>query len=205
MAQNSSNQDYQNNADGAQIAGGTVKRILKWLGANITLTGSGSNTYSFPVSSDTLLGRDSTDTVTNKTIDGDDNTISNIRPSSRIGGFHTQVVTFSAGTGSKSVTGVGFRPKHIKVTTYNDNATDLVVASGSATDGGSISQASQAFFVGSGGAVEVERSNTAAFIGATNSGIVFVASVTSFDADGITVNLSDDDGNYRQWIIDFYG
>lgn len=66
--QNSANQDYQNNADGAQIAGGTTKRILKWLGANITITGSGSNTHTFPSSSDTLVGRDSTDTLTNKTL-----------------------------------------------------------------------------------------------------------------------------------------
>lgn len=78
MTQNSSNQDYQNNADGAQIAGGTVKRILKWLGANITLTGSGTNTYTFPASSDTLLGRDSTDTVTGKSMSGSSNTFSNI-------------------------------------------------------------------------------------------------------------------------------
>lgn len=78
---NSQNSEYANNADGAQIAGGTVKRILKWLGANITITGSGSNTYSFPASSDTLLGRDSTDTVTNKTIDGDNNTLQDIASS----------------------------------------------------------------------------------------------------------------------------
>lgn len=75
---NSANQDYQNNSDGAQIGGGATKRILKWLGADITLTGSGSNTYTFPSTTDTLLGRNSTDTITNKTIDGDDNTLQDI-------------------------------------------------------------------------------------------------------------------------------
>lgn len=65
---NSANQDYQNNADGAQLGGGVVKRVLKWLGADITLTGSGSNTYTMPASTDTLVGRASTDTLTNKTL-----------------------------------------------------------------------------------------------------------------------------------------
>jgi len=68
MTQNSSNQDYQNNADGAQLGGGVTKRILKWLGANITITGSGTNTYTMPSSTDTLVGRASTDTLTNKTL-----------------------------------------------------------------------------------------------------------------------------------------
>lgn len=72
---NSSNQDYTNNADGAQIEGGTVKRILKWIGANITLTGSGTNTYTMPSATDTLVGRDSVDTLTNKTISGTTNDV----------------------------------------------------------------------------------------------------------------------------------
>lgn len=66
--QNSNNQDYQNNADGWQLAGGTTKRKLTVTGADVTLTGSGSNTYDFPAASDTLVGRDSTDTLTNKTL-----------------------------------------------------------------------------------------------------------------------------------------
>jgi hypothetical protein len=54
--QNSVNTDIQNNVDGLQISGGIVKRILKWLGADITLTGSGTNTYTFPTASDLLVG-----------------------------------------------------------------------------------------------------------------------------------------------------
>ncbi len=57
------------NADGADISGGTVSRALTWTGADITLTGAGSNTHTFPSSSQTLVGRTSADTLTNKTFD----------------------------------------------------------------------------------------------------------------------------------------
>lgn len=56
------------NADGGQLdAGSTSSRILKWLGAAVTFTGSGTNTQTMPSSSQTLVGRTSTDTLTNKT------------------------------------------------------------------------------------------------------------------------------------------
>ena len=76
MAKNSAvNLDITNNADGYDISGGTTKRKLTVTGADVTLTGSGSNTYTFPSATDTLVGRDSTDTLTNKTIAGTSNTI----------------------------------------------------------------------------------------------------------------------------------
>lgn len=66
--QNSSNQKFINNADGFTLGGGTTQRNLTLSGANVTLTGSGSNTYTFPANTDTLVGRSSTDTLTNKTL-----------------------------------------------------------------------------------------------------------------------------------------
>lgn len=77
---NSSNQDYSNEADGFKLAGGTTKRTLTVTGADVGITGSGTNTQTFPSSSQTLVGRTSADTLTNKTIDGDDNTLTNINP-----------------------------------------------------------------------------------------------------------------------------
>lgn len=62
------NLDIGINADGYDIAGGTTSRKLVVTGADITLTGSGSNVYTFPASSDTLVGRKSTDTLKNKTL-----------------------------------------------------------------------------------------------------------------------------------------
>lgn len=63
---NSSNQDYTNNSDGWDLSGGTTKRKLTVTGGDMTLTGSGANTYTFPASTDTLVGRASSDTLTNK-------------------------------------------------------------------------------------------------------------------------------------------
>ena len=52
---NSVNMGIQENADGGQVKLGVTQRFLKWLGADITLTGSGSNTHTFPATSSTLL------------------------------------------------------------------------------------------------------------------------------------------------------
>jgi hypothetical protein len=78
--QNASNQKFTNQADGFVLGGGTTQRNLTVTGANVTLTGSGSNTHTFPASSQTLVGRSSTDTLTNKTIDanGTGNSITNL-------------------------------------------------------------------------------------------------------------------------------
>lgn len=50
---------FTSNADGGQISAGTAARILKWLGADITLTGSGTATMTFPSVSDTIVGNKS--------------------------------------------------------------------------------------------------------------------------------------------------
>lgn len=56
MAQNNNNQDYTNNADGYTLGGGTTERKLIVTGADITLTGSGTNVYTFPSATSTLYG-----------------------------------------------------------------------------------------------------------------------------------------------------
>ena len=66
--QNSTNLKVTNNSDGYEVSGGTTTRKLVVTGADITLTGSGTNTMTFPSSSQTLIGRTSTDTLTNKTL-----------------------------------------------------------------------------------------------------------------------------------------
>ncbi len=54
MAQNSINLKVTNNADGFDVAGGTTARKLTATGADITLTGAGTNVYTFPASTCTL-------------------------------------------------------------------------------------------------------------------------------------------------------
>src|SRR5687768_12693190 len=65
---NSVNLKVTNNADGFDFAGGTTARKLTTTGADITLTGSGTNVYTYPSATDTLVGRASTDTLTNKRV-----------------------------------------------------------------------------------------------------------------------------------------
>lgn len=104
---NSSNNQYTNNADGFTLGGGTTTRNLTVTGGNVTLTGAGSNTYTMPASTDTLVGRASTDTLTNKTIDanGTGNSITNVANLS----FKRQSDTSNATvTGGRIETGWGF-------------------------------------------------------------------------------------------------
>lgn len=64
MAKNSAvNLDITVNADGFDISGGTTVRKFSVTGSDVTLTGSGSNTHTFPSASDTLLGRLDVDTT----------------------------------------------------------------------------------------------------------------------------------------------
>lgn len=65
---NSSDLGVTNEADGVSISGGTTQRVLKWTGANITLSGSGTNVFTFPSSGSTLSSLELPETLLNKTL-----------------------------------------------------------------------------------------------------------------------------------------
>src|ERR1700752_1911221 len=64
VTQNAINSKFINNADGFSLGGGTTSRSLVLTGADVTVTGSGTNTYTFPSTTDTLMGLASAQTVT---------------------------------------------------------------------------------------------------------------------------------------------
>lgn len=71
MPTNSSvNLKITNNADGFDIAGGTIARKVTVSGADIGIVGSGTNVYTFPVSTSTLASLALTEAFTNKTYNG---------------------------------------------------------------------------------------------------------------------------------------
>lgn len=72
---NSNNNQFTNNADGFSLAGGTTARTLSLTAGNVSLSAGGSNTYTMPAATDTLVGRASTDTLTNKSISFSTNTL----------------------------------------------------------------------------------------------------------------------------------
>lgn len=62
--QNSANQQFTNNADGYSLAGGTTARTMTVVGADVTITGSGTATFTYPTTSDTLAGLGTAQTFT---------------------------------------------------------------------------------------------------------------------------------------------
>lgn len=129
---NSSNQDYTNNADGWDLSGGTTKRKLTVTGGDMTLTGSGANTYTFPASTDTLVGRASSDTLTNKTIDaaGTGNSISNVSSFSFTRQNDTTNITETTArtlTGWGVITITSGTAQYSETVTFNSSFTNLPI------------------------------------------------------------------------------
>ncbi len=62
IRQNSSNQDYSNNADGFSLAGGSTKRKLSVTGSDVTLTGSADVNLALPGTDTTIVGQSDIDT-----------------------------------------------------------------------------------------------------------------------------------------------
>ena len=93
---NAANQDFTNNSDGYTLGGGITERKLTITGGDVTITGSGSaNMYSFPGSSDTLVGRASNDTITGtKTLADGVNVPLGITSGTQIGTAATQKLGF---------------------------------------------------------------------------------------------------------------
>lgn len=75
---NSSNQNYKNNADGFYLSGGTTPRKLTLSGGDVAIAGSGSAVLTFPSTTDTIVGRATTDTLTNKTLTSSTNVLGGV-------------------------------------------------------------------------------------------------------------------------------
>lgn len=65
---NAVNLDITNNADGFDISGGTTSRKLTLANGDVSIAGSGSAVLTFPSTTETIVGRATTDTLTNKTL-----------------------------------------------------------------------------------------------------------------------------------------
>lgn len=119
-----------------------------------------------------------------------------VTPTKRSGGFYAAAIDIGAGgsgTGPRSFTGFGFKPKAIIVIGARTSGTAIVSYNGYAYDtGSSITQGchSGAFSqTGPTGATQDTTSNAFYTIGSSGA-TDFLAAVTSFDTDGMTVNVT---------------
>ena len=110
MVNNSSvNLDINNNADGYDISGGTTKRKLTIKDGDVEISGSGTAVITFPSASTTIVGEDTTNTLTNKTFDanGTGNSISNIDVADHSATGTPDATTYYRGDNTWSTAGGG--------------------------------------------------------------------------------------------------
>ena len=138
-------------------------------------------------------------TLTNKTISGASNTISNISPSQRTGGFYIGTIsaaTFGT-TGNKAITGVGFQPKLVRFTLLPSstfNTSSSLHSRGAMT---SSSQFVDMQYTSIGTSASTKQGLTTACIGfITTATALMLASYVSMDADGFTINVGTANGTF---------
>ena len=169
---------------------------------NKTLTSPVVNTPTGIVKGDVGLGnvdntsnateRAAVATLTNKTIVGADNSISDITPAMRAGGFKIGTITASS-TGSLAITGVGFQPKLVEFITMSVTSSTVGYGGWGAADG--TTQFATAMYSEQG--VDDSGRNVAdkcMLAITTNAVVIWDAEFTSFDADGFTINVTTRDG-----------
>jgi len=110
---------------------GTTNQLIMGSTGTLTWTPTGAKTLTLPNATDTLIGRSTTDTLTNKTISGSDNTISNIQSSALSGSFTGITGVGTIGTGTWNGTKIGTGYGGTGITTYTTG--DLLYASASDT------------------------------------------------------------------------
>lgn len=173
------------NTDGLDISGGITSRKLTLSGGDISIAGGGTNTMTIPAASDTLVGRASTDTLTNKSISGATNTLASISSDSL--NQHYAVGTIS-GSASGSVTGLAFKPKIVEFKRLYNGAAQVETYGVACDNGGSIANYGQG---STNSGVGSYTNSTNSLINPTGNGTTnVVGAVTAFNSDGFTFTMS---------------
>lgn len=115
-----------------------------------------------------------------------------------------QSFSLSAGTGSKALTGFGFKPSYVEFHSRQSRVNASIKSWGMAIDGTPIQNTFSGSSSISGSWGSAEGTTASLAIANPGGGVLYAAAVTSFDADGITLNVSIDSALYRDWFVIAY-
>lgn len=119
--------------------------------------------------------------------------------------FYTGFITFSAGTGSKAITAIGFRPKWVMLELAMNSSNTSYSASG--TTSVDASNTIQKYAVASAGSTSGARSSRGGYsvLAVSVTATVYQGDITSFDDQGFTINIATDDSSFRTWKMTAWG
>lgn len=130
--------------------------------------------------------------------------VGSVAPAAIAGGVYGARITLSAGAGSKTLSGFGFKPKEVTFIQANSNTAATVLCNGYAVYNGTTISQGSTYTSGTGTARQTGTSSGSALVIAdpsSGSPNLFAANVTSFDDDGITLNVGTDNSSYRSWHV----
>lgn len=146
----------------------------------------------------------SSDIFTNKSISGSNNTLTNIPPSARTGGFHIGVISAStlSTTGNKAITGLGFTPKMVRFVSLTSGTGAVSFGTGAMTPSAQYYE----WIIADSASGRSRNSGTDAAIAAagTTGTLGLKAAFVSMDADGFTINVSTA-STPGDWVFEAYG
>lgn len=124
------------------------------------------------------------------TVDGQAISAGSVTPDKKSGGFHLINHTFANATGTQTVSGVPFKPKAVLVDYGSGSSSAFAMSKGRAFDNnGSIVQSAEAWTQSSSSGGGASSTSNAIIRTDTSGTTNFRAQITSFNNDGITVNV----------------
>ena len=127
-----------------------------------------------------------------------------VTPGKRSGGFYMAIISFSSGSGTKTLTGFGFRPKYVRFISRRTASATIHGEGVAYFNGTSIVQYGKSIAANTSAHNTAQDTSNCLLGTQTGGGTDYRGSITSFDEDGVTINIANDNSNWRDWLVEAY-